>query len=99
MRITNWKTKVIIYENKNINNIKQLVEEAIKKGISLYYADLGYTDLDGAKLKGANLIGANLKGAYLEYANLKYANLKGANLIGANLDFTVYAYISNVEGK
>ena len=58
MKILNTLGKVI-YENKNINSIKELVEEAVKKGINLECAELESAYLKGTKLRGANLGNAN----------------------------------------
>lgn len=46
MKILNTLGKVI-YENKNINSIKELVEEAVKKGINLECANLRNANLEG----------------------------------------------------
>ena len=72
------------------NSIKITVEEAVKKNVNLFGADLNRVNFKGANLEGANLKGANLywadlKGANLKCAELRYANLEGANLEGANL--------------
>src|SRR5574344_1834869 len=85
----------ILYENAKCKTLKELVEEAVTKKISLGGANLRYTDLRGAYLRGANfefanlryadLEGADLIGAYLEGADLRGAHLEGANLRSANL--------------
>ena len=68
-----------------IIQLKKTVEEAVKRGVNLSYADLGFTDLrdvylGGADLRSANLQHANLSGADLRLANLSYANLNGAKI-------------------
>ena len=65
--------------------LKKTVEEAVKRGVNLSYADLGFTDLrdvylGGADLRSANLQHVNLSGADLRLANLSYANLNGAKI-------------------
>jgi len=69
MEIRNWKTEEIIYSSEK-ESMKEIIEEAITKKISL---------------REANLIGANLRGADLREANLREANLIGADLREANL--------------
>jgi len=68
INIKNIYDQVIYTSNKL--TIKEAVEEAIFKKISLFGADLSGTDLRGADLRGANLIEANLYGANLSEANL-----------------------------
>src|SRR5574344_958362 len=81
----------ILYENAKCKTLKELVEEAVTKKISLGGANLRYADLQGAYLEGANLRnadleGADLIGAHLEGADLRGAHLEGANLRGAHLE-------------
>ena len=73
--------------------IKEAVEEAVSKDVSLIGANL-----EGAYLKGANLRGANLEGAYLKGADLEDANLRGANLEGADLEDADF-YHAHFYGK
>ena len=84
------------------NSIKITVEEAVKKNVNLFGADLNRVNFKGANLEGANLKGANLywadlKGANLKCAELRYANLEGANLEGANLKGANF-YLADLEG-
>jgi uncharacterized protein YjbI with pentapeptide repeats len=60
----------VVYENENIDNMKELVEEAVRKNVSLKLADLEKADLRGANLQCADLRGADLSDANLEYARL-----------------------------
>ena len=69
MKILNHLGRVI-YENENIDNIKELVEEAVREDIGL---------------ASANLIDADLTGADLTDADLRCADLTDANLTGADL--------------
>jgi len=90
MKIFNRWTRECIFES-DAENIKQLVEKAVKEKINLHGAYLRGAYLDGAYLRGAyldgaDLDGANLRGAYLHGADLRGANLDGADLRGANLD-------------
>ena len=65
MKILNHLGRVI-YENENIDNIKELVEEAVREDIGLASANLIDADLTGADLTGAILTGARLECANLE---------------------------------
>ena len=77
IELRNWKTGEVIFTHKCENNtIKKTVEEAVKQGVSLAYANLYKANLAGAKLAGANLAGAELSGA----------ELAGADLVGAKFD-------------
>ena len=71
-------------------NIKDLVEDAVKCSADLSCADLscadlGCADLGCANLRGADLSCANLGGADLRIANLRRADLSCADLRRANL--------------
>ena len=89
------------------NSIKITVEEAVKKNVNLFGADLNRVNFKGADLEGANLEGAdltgsifegaNLEGAYLKGTDLYCANFEGANLKGANLKCAELRY-ANLEG-
>ena len=65
--------------------IKEAVEMAGAKKISLSKADLRGADLSKADLRGADLSGADLLVADLSYTCLIGADLRGADLSGANL--------------
>lgn len=85
MKIYNWRTNKIIYED-NSKTIKKTVENAVDEDENILYE----ADLEGANLRGVDLSGANLEGAILYEANLQDADLRGANLQdedlrGANL--------------
>lgn len=70
------------------NSMKECVEEAVIKGISLHNADFSNANLHNANLYNADLSKANLYNADLYNADLYKANLRGANLRGANLTNT-----------
>jgi len=113
IQIKNWNTGDIIFElDKKYNTIKDTVEEAVRRYISLHGADLHEADLHGADLCGADLRnadlsyadlnnadlpGANLSGADLEYANLECSDLSVANLCYTNL-ICANLYGANVKG-
>jgi hypothetical protein len=78
IKILNRFDESVIYESER-TTIKEAVEEAVKKEISL----------ESANLESANLESANLKSANLEYANLEYANLESANLKSAKTKMCV----------
>lgn len=61
-------------------DLKSILEIAVRYGTSLREADL-----EGARLKGVDLRGANLGGAHLARADLRKAKLNDADLIGASL--------------
>ena len=100
MKILNRYIGVVLYENDTADNIKQLVEMAVRnnadlRGANLHGADLScadlrgahlrVADLSGADLRGAHLLGANLRGARLREADLQWADLRRADLSGADL--------------
>ena len=93
VQIKSWKTDEVIFEYKAENpTMEETVEEAVRQGISLAFAnlsgaDLIYADLYRANLKYANLEGANLINALLRGADLEGANLKNADLFNAHLAF------------
>lgn len=62
------------------STIRQALEDAVSKGISLRGADLR-----NATLRGANLDGADLREALLDGADLRDINLSEANLTRASL--------------
>ena len=80
-----WTGEVLFEYEKENNNIKDTVVEAVKSGAYLGGADLRDANLGGADLGDANLRGADLRGADLRDANLRGADLSGAYLRGADL--------------
>ena len=102
IQIRTWSTNETIFEYEG--TLKEAVEEAVRQGISLKYADLRDANLEGADLKGANLRDADLRDADLNNANLEGAHLSGADLnsaklIGADLRFAdlIDANLSNAN--
>ena len=86
IKIKNKLSNNVLFEFKKENNsIKDTVEEAIKRGVDLSYANLCGVDLSSSYLYGANLRDANLSGTKLCGAILCEANLCGTNLCGTNL--------------
>ena len=90
MEIKNWKTGEVIYQAE-VNTIKELIEKAVKEGVSLAYANLSGADLSGAGLRCADFRCADFRYAdihdiYLKGANLCNSYFRGANLSGANLE-------------
>ena len=82
IQIKNYRTFHVIFESDIENNtIKDTVEEAVRQGV-----DLSYADLSCATLKGADLHGANLSRANLSLTNLSGADLRAADLFAANLE-------------
>ena len=72
------------YECEN-NNIKKTIEEAVRQGESLIFADLSNLDLSHTNLTGADLTYAILYNTNLSYANLEGADLNGADFGNTNL--------------
>jgi hypothetical protein len=75
IKIKHRYTNAVLYNGEG-EDLRDVIQQAVKGG----------ANLDGAYLVGANLDGANLRGANLDGANLRGAYLVGANLDGANLD-------------
>ena len=67
--------------------IREAVEQAVARKISLSKADLRRADLSGADLSFADLRRADLRGARLRGARLYDADLRSADLSGADLSF------------
>jgi uncharacterized protein YjbI with pentapeptide repeats len=96
--------KLLFEFEKENNTIKDTVEEAVKRNISLIDASLNgaslndaslnYASLNGASLIGASLIGASLIGASLIGASLIGASLNGASLNRASLNYASLNYAS-----
>jgi hypothetical protein len=92
IEIKNRLTGKILFEyEKESNEIKETLIEAVKKGADLSCAYLRGADLSCAYLRGADLScaylrGADLNGAYLRGADLNGADLSGAYLRGADLN-------------
>ena len=91
------------YEKEN-NTIKDTVEEAVRRQVSLRNADLRNADLSNADLSNAVLSNAVLRyavlsNAVLRYAVLRYADLRNADLSNADLSNAVLsnAVLSNAK--
>ena len=96
IEIKEWGTDNVIFGfDKEDNTIKETVEEAVRQGVDLSYANLSCVTLKGADLHGAkldranlsltDLSGADLRDADLFAANLEDSYLSGADLTGANI--------------
>ena len=89
IEIRNWKTGDVIFSYTCENNtVKKTVEEAVKQGVSLAYANLTYCNLSEANLSFAGLSHANLKDTNLANTNLSYADLSHAILTYTDLSDT-----------
>ena len=84
MELKNSSTGEVIYSG-GFKSMKELVLDAINKGVDLRGANLRHADLSHANLRHADLSHANLGYSNLRYSNLRYANLEGANLRGVDL--------------
>ncbi len=76
-----------VIHSGEFDSVADCLEDAIKKEISLWRANLSY-----ANLSYANLSYANLRSANLRYADLRYANLSSANLSSADLRSADFCY-------
>ena len=105
--IKRWDNNDVIFSYKcEDNTIGKTVEEAVKQGVSLAYANLEYTDLSNLNLSNANLSysrlvksnlsNSNLYNADLCASDLSEANLFNTNLSNANLHYT-YLDFSNLS--
>ena len=102
IQINRVKQEPVIVESAN--TVKEAVEYAVRKGISLKDADLrgmnlrnmdlSNADLSGADFRCSDLSHSNLSGACLRNAKLNCADLTEACLADANLS---YAYLSNAN--
>ena len=90
IQIKSYFDSVLFEFEKEDNSIKDVLQEAVKKGADLQEADLQEADLQRANLRGADLQGADLQrvdlwGAYLQGADLQRADLRRADLQETNL--------------
>ncbi len=93
IEIRRWDNEDVIHTIKGYN-IKECLEDGIKKGINFHHASLNYASLNHASLNGALLNHASLNHASLNYASLNGASLNGALLNGASLNDTSLNYAS-----
>ena len=105
MEKKNWfkdwaRGKVIFSYKCEDNTFKKTVEEAVKQGVSLSYADLRGEEIIFANLNGVNLSNANLQKSCLSHCDLSNTNLSNANLYSAYLDHSDLsnAILDNVKG-
>lgn len=103
--IKRWDNNKVIFSYACENNtIGKTIEKAVKRGVSLAYANLYQADLSNTNLFRTNLFCVNLDGANLSCVVLRQANLIGANLIGADLSGAdlsgadlVYSNLTNAD--
>ena len=86
VEIKRWDDEKVIFTSTK-QTIREAVQEAVSKGVSLEHADLSNADLYKADLSHADLYNADLSNADLSNANLAYADLSNANLSNANLAY------------
>lgn len=84
IEIRRWDNNKVIHSG-NFKTIKECVEDAVKKDISLYKAYLAGVDLSGTNLSGADLAKAILYKADLAKTDLYKADLSEANLAKTDL--------------
>jgi len=98
IQIKEWITREILFEYEKENNtIKDTLEEAVKRGVKLWRANLVATDLMGANLQKANLRGANFRGANMEGVDFSGADLRDVIFWGTHLERTDFSG-TNVQG-
>jgi hypothetical protein len=111
IEIKGMLNKEVLFTSK-FDTLKEALEEAAEKRVSLSGADLTganlshlnapgidleFAFLEGADLSGANLEGANLEDAMCERVDFTGANLKGANLAGVNFTCANFSEVK-IEG-
>jgi len=79
IKLRQYTDNSIIFEGE-YKTIKDCIEHAVSKNISLSHINL----------KNQNLTNVNLDGGYMPYANFCGANLTGANLSEANLSNSIF---------
>ena len=90
----------VIFEHECENNtIKITVEQALRKEVSLYSADLRSADLSSADLRSADLSSADLRSANLSSADLYSADLSSADLRSADLRSANLSSAKNKESS
>lgn len=77
--------KVLFEYEKENNTIRDTVEEAVRRQVSLRYANLRYANLGYTNLSFADLSFADLSNTSLCYASFNSANLSNADLSNASL--------------
>jgi uncharacterized protein YjbI with pentapeptide repeats len=85
IEIKRWDNNEVIHSG-DFADIKECLEDGVRKGGNFFRADLNYADLNGAELNDAELNRAELSGAKLNDAKLNRAGLNGAELNGAELN-------------
>ena len=84
MEIKNRKTGEIIFSGE-YSSMRECVEDAVRKKISLQWAYLQGVDLQDADLQDADLQWASLRWSGLQGSILQRSRLQGADLQGARL--------------
>lgn len=85
-----------IFETRH-KRMRDTLEEAVKKGIDLSYADLRRYKFRNASLDGMIAAGASFWGADLSGSDIGYATLHGADFRGSLLKDVCFAH-SNLTG-
>jgi hypothetical protein len=85
IEIRTWNTKTVLWSGEAMN-MADGVQQAVRAGVSLAYANLAGVNLADANLVDANLVGARLDGASLVGADLADANLVDASIAYARID-------------
>lgn len=97
-----WTGSILFEYEKENNTILDTIQEAVKQGVNLGFADLQGADLRGSNLKnvllqGADLSGADLSDANLRGADLSFSDIRGAILNGADIS-RADLYMSDIRG-
>jgi hypothetical protein len=85
VEIKTWNTGAVLWSGEAMN-MADGVQQAVRAGVSLAYANLAGVNLADANLVDANLVGARLDGASLVGADLADANLVDASIAYARID-------------
>ena len=87
VEIKRWDNSEVIFTSTK-QRMKEAVEEAVSKGVSLAYANLRFADLSHTYLSYADLSHAYLSYTDLSNTDLRFANLSNAYLSHADLHNT-----------
>lgn len=98
---------IILFGTTKRKTVKDALEEAVKRRLIIYKADLIGQNLQGIKIPGgnlehcflveSNLDGADLRGSYLKESIFAGSSMKGANLSSVNSPEAVFQ-ACNLEG-
>jgi uncharacterized protein YjbI with pentapeptide repeats len=103
IEITNKENKVI-YVSKNAENIREAVEEAVRRGVSLENANFAGKDLSYLEARGGVFSGACFESAILDYAELETitacsADFRRASFIKTRIEASILTNCTFAHSK